>query len=254
MDAHSAVALWSMSEWLRNGPKIARVSIDQFRALQHTEVRLPVHDFSSPFPQVLVEMPPMGCATWAVLINHLPQHGVLALNVICSDHNNDVVTCVRDQGDGEDIETYLVTFDDSVETDLQKVASACTRVAVNYCLAMANYGCQAELIFPKEVERDRRLCNRRDDTGKSARERVRQAPKLLTLERTVRLYHHEGGGATPGAGKGGEKGFHWRRGHWAMQRHGPGGTLRKRILRPAVMVRADLLAGHGPDETTTTYQ
>ncbi len=47
-------------------------------------------------------------------------------------------------------------------------------------------------------------------------------------------------------GVGSEMSAHWRRGHWRIQPHGPGRTLRKRVWIMPVLVRSDLelKAGH----------
>lgn len=79
------------------------------------------------------------------------------------------------------------------------------------------------------------------------KEKQRATSKLLSLGYTIvnlcGMEFDKTGGAQ---GAGGEMSAHWRRGHWRIQPHGKGRTLRKRVWIMPVLVRSDLelKAGH----------
>lgn len=84
------------------------------------------------------------------------------------------------------------------------------------------------------------------------------AGAFAAFEALRELLNHEVRLTRPTVGCGGdqpsgkEMPFHWVRGHWKMQPHGPQHSLRKRLFVAPHMVRADLLDVPA-DQTVTTY-
>ncbi len=242
--------------WLREGPKIADVTEEQWQALSRVEVRLPVSGFAMPYPSLLINMPPGKMHKYVILHRadldwrvwgHAAPVPVLIGCSVSHDNNHDVVTVARECG-GEDLEASLGTFSLGVSSDEADSALLSLRVACNMALAMTNYGCQAGYVFPEEVARERKFIAKGDRPsrdGRKASGRLAEQPVLLKLDRTVELFHRRGGHATAEQ-TGREMPFHWRRGHW---RRLPNSKL---VLVKPCMVRADLLLV-SPDETTTTY-
>ncbi|MHB0927277.1 MAG: hypothetical protein ACYC1F_12335 [Gallionellaceae bacterium] len=79
------------------------------------------------------------------------------------------------------------------------------------------------------------------------KEKQRVVSKLLSMGYTiVNLCGMEFEKTREAHGVGSEMSAHWRRGHWRIQPHGPGRTLRKRVWIMPVLVRSDLelKAGH----------
>lgn len=251
--------------WLREGPKIVNVNQEQWEALSRVQVRLTVEEFSMPFPTILFNMPPGKMHEYVVLhryqvrgVSVQPPHNPAPCMIGCSisyDNTHDIVTLIKNSN-SEHIEKSLGKYWGEVTQEEGENTLLSLRVACNMALAMSNYGCQAEYIFPKEVEQDRGLLKRKGNIkskgGTSASDRLREQPKLLVLDRNVKLYRKQGS-HEPSAPTGREMPFHWRSGHWHMVPCGPNRTERKRVLYPPCMVRADLLGDVYPDETTTTY-
>lgn len=242
------------SLWLVDGPKVFIPTPAQCEALEHVEVNLKIEEYSQPYPALAVQLPPDRYGPYKlVIVGHNPQQQYLCATLHTMKYvdkdgsSDDITTTVK--SDGKMIEESLARFDPDCQHH-GSVAHLALRVAVNSCLALVHYGCHDQYLFPKEAENDRRLARENSERGERAQGRLRMASREIILDRTVRLHQTEGSRdvAEP---TGREMSFHWRRGHWAMQTHGPGNSLRKRIFRLPVMVRADLLTGDVTERTTT---
>lgn len=240
--------LWALSLWIADGPKIFRPSQTQCDALEQVEIRLELSDYSQPYPELLIDLP--------------EDHYDPFLNIICH-HSEDILTCVlHSKGHLNDITTTIAIDNRPIEVSLHRydssidhliaVAGKVLRVAINSCLALANYGCHKELLYPKEIERDRQLTNEQTERGQRARQRLKTAINLVSFNQEVKLHKTEGTKQSS-VETGKEISCHWRRGHWCMQPYGPKALLRKRILRPPVLIRADKFMGHISD-TTVVYK
>lgn len=243
------LSVLSAVEWLRDGPKIVRVTKEQYQALAQVEVRLELNDFTMPYQAVLVDLSDCGGLHYACLA-HRAEDGLLSLVSYSKDHKDDITTAIY-QHDGRFVEASLEKFDDAA-ADVAAATCQTLRVTCNMLLALTNFGCQAKLIFPDEARRDRRLAAEQNDRGRRAVVRLREAPQEITFWREVVLHHTEGSRPKSDT-TGKEMPFHWRRGHWKMVAHGPHHSLRKRAFIPPCMVRADLLTVEKSD-TETIYR
>lgn len=245
--------MWATSIYYLDGPKVFRPSREQCAALSQIEVRLSLADFSQPYPTLLVQLPePIGPFQQVLCFHSTePDHSMLVCLIISDNNEHDITTTVA--MDDRPIEVSLNHYAPDCASH-EAFALRALRIALNSCLALVNYGCHKEYLYPKEVERDRRSVEKRggDEVGERAAARIATAPSLVTFSREVVL-HHTAHSSEPGESTGGEKGSHWRRGHWAMQPHGPHNSLRKRILRKPVLVRADKFLGDVSD-TEVIYQ
>lgn len=240
-------------QWFKEGPKIVDITEEQYQALSQVEVRLEVKDFRMPYPTVLVNLPP-GLMHEMLIIHHMElqwhsgKKGVVIGDSMTRDHQNDIVTVIRQQN-GVDMEVSLSKYDEGITTEEGDAAHLNMRVAVNMMLAMVNYSCQAEYLFPAEVAMEKKFIekgNRPSREGRTASQRLAEQPMVVLLDRTVKLYHRVGS-KEPGEKTGGEKCFHWRRGHWRKRP-----DREKLIFVRPCMVRADKLLVD-KSETTTTY-
>ncbi len=239
--------MWAASLWLVDGPKIFRPSKEQCTALEQVDVRITLSDYSQPYPTLLVDLP-TGYEPFTTVLCHRSER-----MLTCVSHSignlNDITTTIA--VDGRPIEESLHRYDD----DAASLAVTCgriLRVAVNSCLCLVNYGYMSDYLYPKEVESDKRLARENSPRGEKARYRVVTAPFLTKFSQEVTLHRVEKKDYDPNP-TGREVKSHWRRGHWAVQVHGPQMSLRKRILRPPVLVRADKFLGDQGD-TTTVYR
>lgn len=236
--------------WVKAGPKIARVTEEQYQVLQHVDVRLELADFTSPYPTLLVDLPPGHMHKAVIVYQYRPD---ICVAVSYSyDSRSDIVTLIY-QRPGHFLEETLEKYGQDCDAAECAENLQSLRVAFNMALALSNFGCHADYLLPKEVERDRKLASEQTERGKRARQRLRESPRLVTFDREVVLHATRGHTAGTGEPTGGEKSFHWRRGHWAMVACGASHTERRRVLRRPCMVRADLLAVDESD-TTTTYR
>ena len=209
-----------------------------------------------PFPSLLVNMPSGKMHEYVLLhqckIGNTP---VLIGQSISYDHTHDIVGMVCHE-DGKHLETTLGKYYGDVVAEEGEATTLSMRVACNIALAMTNYGFQSSYLFPKEVEQEKKFVlkgNRAGRDGRTASMRLQEQPQLLTLDRTVKLYHREGS-REQGISTGRQMPFHWRRGHWHKVRCGVGRTETRLVLYPPTMIRADLAVGLPLDETTTTYR
>ncbi len=239
--------MWGYSVWLADGPKVFRPTVEQCRALEQVEVRLELHDYSQPYPAILVDLP-AGYEPFESVLCFRCDAGLAAFNLNTKDHLGDIVTTVKT--DGRPMEVSLQKFDEDC-ADTFDVAGRALRVACNSCLALSGYGTVSDYLYPKDAENDRKLARERSDRGARARKRLETSPLLVKFAQDVVLHRTESRRAKPGEPTGAEMPSHWRRGHWAMQPCGPNHSLRKRILRPPVFVRADRAVEMS--QTTTTY-
>ena len=240
------LGLKAMGCWLADGPKMFRPTPEQIAALENIDVNIPLTNYSQPYPALWVEVP---IEPFLGVLCYNEPGEILVCSLMSRDHLNDINTTIGTL-DGL-IEDSLETFDPDCQ-DTAATAARCLRVACNSCLALSNWGHHLELLLPKEVERDRRLAGENSKRGQRARKRLQLAVKVARFDQEVKIHRTGRAESQPGGPTGHSMPTHWRRGHWAMQAHGPQHSLRKRILRPPVMVRADLFVGD-PSETVTTY-
>jgi len=240
-NGNDALAMYSLSVWLADGPKVFRPSPLQAEALSQVELRLALADYEQPFQAVLVDLPPGFGPFLSVLVAKV--HGVLVCSLFSEGNRDDVVTVVSTKGT---LEAAVNSVEPGISAEATAHAVAALRVAVNSCLALANYPHTVEFLYPKEAERDARLAKEPTERGRRAASRVH--PQLATLDREVKLHRCEGRTGSEPTGR--EVASHWRRGHWAMVACGEGRSQRRRVFRASVLVRADKAVG----ASTTVYR
>lgn len=247
-----AFGLLALSRWLIDGPKVFYPTLEQCEALENVEVRLTLEEYSQPYPAIAIVLPKGKYGPFDCVLCYKDERGILICTLNSGGaHTSDITTTVNQTSDF--IELSLQKFDVDCQVDAP-TASRALRVACNACLALSHYENHMSFLFPKEIERDRRLAQENSERGKKARERLHLAVRVISFDQEVKLHRVQNNGHTgESTGTGNSKPPHWRKGHWAMQAHGPGMSLRKRILRPPVLVRADLFFGDLGD-TSTTYK
>ena len=237
--------------WIKDGPKSAKVTEQQYTALAKVDINLELHDIKLPYQTVMVVMPP-GKLHKCCLV-HRYSDDIMICVCISDDHHNDIVTIIR-HWNGVHIESSLEKYDESCQ-DVTEVTTATLRVAINMLLALTNFGHRSDLLLPKEVAVDESIVKNKRGTeaAKRAAERIKAAPRLISFAHDVVLHRaapkYEGDNVPTGR----KTCFHWVRGHWKSQPYGEGRTLRKRIFVAPYMVNANELLGDKMD-TTTTYR
>ncbi len=232
-----AFSMWAVSIWLVDGPKVFRPTPAQCQALEQIEVRLELSEYSQPYPALLVDLPAEYEPFKFVLC--FKDDSILICNLISANNLHDIVTMIV--FDGRPLEVSIQDYDDDCVYDAKQAGRA-LRVALNSCLALSNWGCVADHLYPKDVASDRRLAAENTKRGKLAKRRLETVPSTVRFAQDV-ILHRPQSGHEQGEPTGREREFGWVRGHWKMQAHGPSNTLRKRILIKPYMIRADKLVG-----------
>lgn len=244
-----AVGLWATSMWLIDGPKVFRPTVIQCRAMEQVEVRLNFEDYAQPYPALLVDLPEDGKYDPFLYVLAFKSENTLVFNLISRENLNDITTTISGWHTHCAIEESLQKFDRDCESTHES-ASRALRVAANSCLALTNHETATGFLFPQEVERDRRFAAEKTERGERAKERLPLHAMLVAFKQTVILHKTIGEATDEHDPTDREVNSHWRRGHWARQPYGPNHSLRKLILRPPVLVRADKFLGETADTTT----
>lgn len=260
MTGGDVLAFAAHQSFFQKGPKVFVPSPAQCEALKNVELRLKVEDYAQPYPTLfiifdwddpyfescLVHWCPSGIV--AVLQSRDPWKEVGPNEWVAKD----VVTSLT-SGSEADLEVGINTWEgpeyENVSPEDHASSVLALRIALNSCLALTHYGTHSNYLFPKEVDRDRKLSKEVSNRGFDARQRVKQAVQVTTFSQEVRLHRvSEGRKSThdpdqdPNAEKR-EVSPHWRKGYWRMQACGEKWSERKRIFIPPVLVRADLFVG-----------
>jgi hypothetical protein len=244
-------AMHAESIWLVDGPKCFKPTPDQCAALENVEVRLTLDDYQQPYPAILIELPASYAPFYGVIVYRKADMLNCVLRSPRGEH--DIVTTVGVSNRGEPIEKSLLRFDPDCCDD-SKAAARALRVAVNSCLALANWPIVSALMYPHEAESDKFLSRhaKNEDSQRRAAERLSLAVTRLSFEQDI-AFHHVEGGHDPSTPTGRQVTTHWRRGHWAMLACGAGRTERRLTFRKATLVRADLFTGDAAN-TTVSYK
>lgn len=241
--------LLAVTRWLSDGPKMFLAKEHECLAMEAVDLNIDQADYQQPYPCIAVVFPRgmydpfLGCLAFA--------NDDILIGFLSAERCPVSAFVVRSYAKAVRMESMIHTFGENVR-QWQEPGSKAFRVGFNLCLALANFGCQAEILFKKDFERDQRLAGERSDRGARARRRVALAAQRLCFNQEVRLHKDErpAGGGEP---LGGSVTTHWRRGHWAMQPFGEKQSQRKRIFRKPVLVRADLFTGD-MTKSSTTYR
>lgn len=236
--------------WYCDGPKTFYPTADQCKALDNVSVNLPLQDYKQPYPAIAIALPAgMYPARRWVVIYYEGKELVLTMSDLGA--NGVITAMIAPDTPLETLEDYLSY--ESRRTPIPDNMKRALRLALNSCLALTNFGSSLTPCYPHDEERDRRLSEEDSERGRRARERLHppRLPTKISFSQDVVLHEVEDRSSKPGEGLGGEKTCHWRRGHWAMQSYGPRHSLRKRIFRKPVLVRADLFSGERADAQAT---
>lgn len=243
-----------VSRWIAHGPKVARVPPEWSMLLAQIEVRLQVDDLSFPFPELLVELPPGAADPYRMVLIGRLERGEVCNYLADPTHHHDIVSTICQRKEPEwVVEDTLQQYAPDCAADAP-AANRALRIALNAALLLTGNPRLTDAL-PVDAESDRRMARESTDRGKRARNRLQTAIQVVHFEQVTdfpvlgsQLLERER--AAPGEEPTYSVSPHWRRGHWRMQAHGPKNGLRKRILVPPVLVRADRFCGDTADSFT----
>lgn len=263
-DIGSVLYLEAMSRLLADGPKLFSPTEEQWEAMEHVTLDIPVADFRSPYPAIVVSVPP-GCrrrladnfsvhpsrSPQGLIVRSMPEFKFVSGWVKFPRTENSFL--FQDQPLNPTIEAAITrqipsSHQDEGEPGDFPLSTVCCRVALNLALMMTHYGCRlAGPADPAEYDKHR----------KKKHLRHLAAADFTTVEmtQTVVIRNHQYSG-TEIKGHGGPMRPHWRRGHW---RAAPGRAADRAagmqvplvFVRPC-LVRPDRVAGD-PAGITTEY-
>ncbi len=248
-----------------NGPKEFRPTEEQWESMEQVELRLPVRDFTSPFPAIIVRVPP-GCrarlakqfgvyaphAPTDVLVRWRHQPGENPMVITHSGEpmtNAEVFYIFQEQPGNATIEDALARDVSALSGDhstpgLFKFGVVADRAALNLCLLLTHVGCDVRTP-PKMNRRERRAHTKHGDV------------LTVTMRQNVIVRAPSPPTTNPqGPGTGIEMRPHWRKGHWRCYPgqaalRAAGATVPLLFIRP-VLVRGDRASGDLA-ATSTTY-
>ncbi len=277
--ARDLIDLWLRARVVADGPKVFRPTMDQCLAMEQVAPRLALADYAQPYPVMLVELaeayrklracpansrlfvgehspegvligfhPPPVSSLW---VQALFSSGIINRFAITAADATIEDGIVREFGD-----SYVGALPMTVPERV--VTASVVRIAVNAMLLLTDFGCKrlgpANESQARRLERYLKLARKRRQDIAGAERNLRLATQLYGFSQEVVL-HEEQAGSGPGMEPARDNGQpvrpHWRRGHWKMHAHGPGLSLRKRILIKPVLVNRDLLRGERVSFQTT---
>lgn len=248
----------AFSGCLANGPKIFEPGEEQFEAMEHVDVNVPIVDYRQPYPALVVRIPP-GCRRRLAEENGLDYKTCPDLLVmhtfetssgraiffgcpfsIAHPGVNDVTYFFQSGPVLTEVEDAIRTFvpwegETPASMASANYAAAVARAAVNLMLLLVHYGSKpGPGLDPKAFAKHR---------SHPKYERFRHADFQTVLMQQHVVVRGRDGREADGDPTGREVVPHWRRGHWRNQPHGPGLSLtRLTFIRP-VLVRADRAVG-----------
>lgn len=245
LDAHGAA--------LARGPKLFRPTEEQFEAMQHVEINVPISDYRQPYPALLVEIPK---EIRRALLKTAPEIGqVMVLRQTQTADGKVCVVILNGEWtyvfqDRECLPTVEAAIgihhlDPSKPPSMEMLAHVtsmvCARAALNLAMMLTHYGSRiAGPLEPANYQKHRssqkfeRLCH-----GDFMAVEMKQS----IVVRDVRGAPSDHEPCPTGR----EMPPHWRSGHWRNQPHGAGNALRKLVFIRPKLIRADRVVGDVAD-------
>jgi hypothetical protein len=264
------VDTWVHSGLWRQGVRVYCPTRQEFIALSQVELQLSWPEYRQPFPVMVVTVPddlfaqPISSdigSPAAVICRSDPETRITALSVVGVRPDGSAGASLWGQywwavGATRSIEDHIEGLLDPVNVDAAEfdAGEMAKRVAINANLLLTHYG--AKRLGSANPSYEAKLTaslakNHLPESARRANEAALKAlPVLYGFDQHVRVFEREDAPAS-GDHTGREVRPHWRRGHWAHQVHGPRGSLRKLVFRPAVMVNAHRFGGTPADTRVT---
>lgn len=256
--ANDVLTTEALGELAAKGPKLFAASLEQCDSLEYVDLRMPVGSYVQPYPVVLVKLHPEFVARVRVqhpgysvpdfvLVRwHKDVRVLYLVGVHASGPPSSGDSClVMVHNDERTMEVSMAKAYDMPD-DEAKVMCRLYRVALNSCLLLAHVGCTAAPSNAWHLER----CKKKRSPACELEVATHVHNVALDQEVTVRREAVRG---EPGDGTHAPPHPHWRRGHWARQRHGEGRQLVKLVFRAPVFVRSDAFGGEMA-ATSATYR
>lgn len=243
---------------LGGGPKIFRPTSEQLFALEGMKLNIEVADFNMPYPTIIVEFPEeyqlSRCPEAHCSILHL--HDTTKLFIHSLVYGRTALKLWWPGRPQDDVEEWFT--DPNVNYDMGNIPTEVgehereqivRRAVLNYCLLLDEVGvrCQGPQT-PNQYNKLVKWCQKNNKHTTRNKAELQAQPKVYGLDKKPTPLIRIVGDASqlPAAETGRKVSPHSRRGHYRMQVHGPGNSLRKRIRIPLTIVNKDMLLGGPP--------
>jgi hypothetical protein len=268
--SHEAFLMWlnvkSVGWAAKNGIKLFSPTEDQFEAMRHVEMTLPINDYAQPYPTMFVEVPGKVRATiakeFSVDPNRISSY-VLLHSFKSGAGNNCVFTCFPSllslahvanfmNGDNENssIEEIICRWIEHQVLQVPKedvildngISETLFRASMNLIVMLMGYGHkEQQTIRPAKMKKPTKI-----DLDSPPLARV-----LLSQDVVVsKTEKHEHSGIPTGK----NVAAHWRRGHWRNQAFGPNYSQHKKILIAPVLIHKEYLTDPSKINVTMTLK
>lgn len=262
-----AVWMWTLGRLMHTGVKMFRPTVRQCEAMCEVEINMPLSEYAQPYPVIVYEYPEDFCKEMAAKLgcNRFPSFTVCShdheqnfVQVASMFAQGDTVTTLIPYREGQTVEEVLTSVDPRLPPgDPEfKLGELLQRIALNFSLMMTHHKVVDE---PQSRENTRRWRELQKSKDPDKREKGRllglQDIRVIRFEQNIKFYDEETERKARPQGEptGRMMPPHWRKGHWLMQAHGPGRTLRKRQLRKPVFIHPELFLGDITD-TKVVYE
>jgi hypothetical protein len=238
------------------GPKIfAPLQLD-FEALENMDINLGIEDYNQPFSTIVIEIPDdyankrisTSTATGKLqspktAILHFVPGQMLLASVYTNGNRSYICRLLPIDGTIQDSLTKLANEKSEVINPDEEINFTVIKAAINACLIMDEVGVKRTGYKNPNYAGDiERRIARKANVERNKLDLFLH-PSVFGFAQNVSLFDSEGENPAVSDGHGTHVSCHWRRGHWRMQVHGPGNTLRKRIRIKPVMINKKLFVG-----------
>lgn len=263
------VGFYTLTKLFAGGIKVFRPTIEQCEAMANVDVEIDFADYRQPYPVICFEYPKefgqkmaekLGAKQFPTftICHHDGKSGAINVSSSFSTSKEQIAGLLLPRGEMT-IEQALKrrAADDRDDREEEfTLAEMTQRIALNFCLLMANSKFIKRWEDPKQVEKHKQMA-RANNPEKKARAQLFQLSdkEVIEFDQTVEFFGVEQDlrARQESNPTGRQMKAHWRRGHWRNQPHGPQLSLRKNVFIKPIMVRKDIFVGEVSD-TTVTYK
>lgn len=253
---------YAMGNAMAFGPKVFVPTVEQFDAMTKVDINIPIRDFRSPYPTLVIKIPEESSKALAKQFNwqgKMPEWSLISHKktfiFVLQTFDLDVHYAFQERPQFPTIEDALHTFvtknqtwSDTTDFADQEMGLLISRAVINTCLMLTHYGYRdGGPLYPDQWRAHRE--NPKLAHLKSADFRAVELTQNVTIRETRYIPLNSG------SPTGYEVKPHWRRGHWRRQAGfleiiEKGGSPKLSFVRPC-FVRPDRVIGDIGDSQTT---
>src|SRR5262245_10066373 len=281
------VSVFCLQQIITNGAKVLRLNNLDFDAMEQIDLSLQIADYNQPYRAIAVEFPEKyqnkkevadprdgEFNKWTGRTN-TKTHKPMFVGVVHATEIPAIFTTVYMTS--FDAYTMILSYQDTtLEEEMIKRGKSgamdkslpisseeltmymdVIRASLNACLFADDFGMRSQGAHnPSLFERQQHYLqvaqkSKNEERIIQARRNLRSHPRIYTISQDVKLQVTKSKGEYQKTDRHVEP--HWRRGHYRMQRHGPGNSLQKRIRIAPVLVNERFFFGEDQDTSVVLH-